>query len=482
MSAVGTSVRASVIVPTHNRDSTLDLAIASIQAQTVRAIEIVIAGDGVTPAVRAVAERLAAQDSRIRFLDYDKAPGRGYENRHRALLASVGEYIFYSDDDDLWLPDHVEKLSRALSAADVADSAVVSIARSGRMHRAFANHAYPAQRQLLAASGLRKMVFDTHLAHRRSLYMRLGSPWVGGVADLLSGFAASDAIWATFNGPTALSLHGSVRHQDTPSQRRAEASDIFARLSTSDIANQASGVWYLYRMLRITPPRQDEILRSYFERIGVADGGVSDGQITVGDAIAPKMADDALVDMEMAFNLFLGDVQENAPLHRILLPLAEPLLAGAPHIRQLARALCKVLPGRQAQLAVSQIPAEQPPDMELKALLRAQVLLNRHKYHKALPILERGSKTFAFYGADAALILAHQARRDGRTEDGIRVLRLADERFGGRTDVRLTLATKLWQWGRVGEATELCGRMLEANPRSERATALLAKIRERRSP
>ena len=46
--------------------------------------ELFIVGDGVSAQTRELASDLCAADDRIRFFDFDKAPGRGVQ-RHRAL-------------------------------------------------------------------------------------------------------------------------------------------------------------------------------------------------------------------------------------------------------------------------------------------------------------------------------------------------------------------------------------------------------------
>src|SRR4051812_40677108 len=105
------SAYASVIIPTYNRHSTLRYAVASIQAQSVDDIEILIVGDGATASVAEIARSVADQDSRVRFLEFVKEARDGGPNCHRGVLAASGERIFYCDDDDLWLPQHVATLA-----------------------------------------------------------------------------------------------------------------------------------------------------------------------------------------------------------------------------------------------------------------------------------------------------------------------------------------------------------------------------------
>src|SRR3954470_21801421 len=94
---------ASVILPTFNRSNTLPYAVASVQAQTESALDIVIVLDGATDGCREVAVAAALADDRIRVLDLPKAPGYGEENEDLAIRSALGERIFYIDDDDVWL-------------------------------------------------------------------------------------------------------------------------------------------------------------------------------------------------------------------------------------------------------------------------------------------------------------------------------------------------------------------------------------------
>lgn len=103
-------MKATIILPTHTHDTTLDLSVQSALEQTVRDFELVIIGDGPTEAVREVAERLAGKDKRIRFECRPKGPRHGETYRHEALGRAKSRGIFYLADDDLWLPDHLATL------------------------------------------------------------------------------------------------------------------------------------------------------------------------------------------------------------------------------------------------------------------------------------------------------------------------------------------------------------------------------------
>lgn len=406
---------ASVIVPTHDRDSTLPLTIASIQSQTVRDIEIMIVGDGVTPAVRALVQGLAGKDDRIRFLDFEKAPGRGYANRHQALLEAAGGHIFYSDDDDLWLPDHVERLGGALAAgADVASSTVLSVARSGRTHHAYINPSNAIQRERLATTSVRKTIFDTHFAHSRELYARIGDAWEGGPDELLSRCAAADAVWTSYGRPTALSMHGSTRSRESPAARHDEARRIANDIPGFLAAGGASGAWYLHRTMAVLPPRPFETFQAYSDRLGNDFTGTSGSIVSTGGPMHHAVSDDVLADMAAAYALSTCRVEDSSRLSRIILPLAEPILGPAPGIPFVVRLLREALPIDRVGEILASIEIEKPGDDEMKVLLLARLAAVKGDLEAARAQLEKGVATFTRYATDAGAMLADLGKKPER--------------------------------------------------------------------
>lgn len=116
------TVRASVIIPCHNKPTTLPLTVDTVLRQSVPDLEVLLLGDGVTDEVREVAEALVRQDPRVHFLDFPKGPHHGEAYRHDAVMAARSDAIFYLCDDDLLLPDHVADLLALLDDATLVQS------------------------------------------------------------------------------------------------------------------------------------------------------------------------------------------------------------------------------------------------------------------------------------------------------------------------------------------------------------------------
>ena len=100
--------RVSVIIPTYNRASLVQEAVASVLAQTYRDFELLVVDDGSTDGTL---EALASFAGEIRVLSLPVRRGVSGA-RNAGIAAAQGEWRAFLDADDLWLP---EKLARQMA-------------------------------------------------------------------------------------------------------------------------------------------------------------------------------------------------------------------------------------------------------------------------------------------------------------------------------------------------------------------------------
>lgn len=96
--------RVSVIIITFNRPQYLCEAINSALGQTFKDFEIIVVDDGSIGKTKEVSEKYGPS---IRYIFQDHQ-GRSAA-RNTGINAAKGEYIAFLDDDDIWLPEKLEK-------------------------------------------------------------------------------------------------------------------------------------------------------------------------------------------------------------------------------------------------------------------------------------------------------------------------------------------------------------------------------------
>jgi glycosyltransferase involved in cell wall biosynthesis len=169
----------SVIIPTHNRSNVLVYAIRTVLAQTYPRLELIVGGDGCTDDTGAVV--LGFDDPRVTWLDLPKALGYGYENRNRALERARGSLIAYMQTDDLWFPDHLDRLVDAIrgDGADVAYSRPVHVLADGTLFQHPYDLRRPHYREMLLRGDNR--IPSSNIVHRLSVVTDVGG-WDGRIA------------------------------------------------------------------------------------------------------------------------------------------------------------------------------------------------------------------------------------------------------------------------------------------------------------
>ncbi|MBV9655729.1 MAG: glycosyltransferase family 2 protein [Acetobacteraceae bacterium] len=97
-----------ILIPVFNAAETIQGAIESIQAQTVRDIRIIVVDDGSTDSTPAILSALASQDPRIEIVS-QAANGGIVEALNTGLGRCRAEYLARHDGDDLAHPDRLAK-------------------------------------------------------------------------------------------------------------------------------------------------------------------------------------------------------------------------------------------------------------------------------------------------------------------------------------------------------------------------------------
>jgi glycosyltransferase involved in cell wall biosynthesis len=225
--------RATVIVPTHSHGETLPLAVGSALRQTESDLEIVILGDGVDKRTRGAAQQLVDTDPRVRFADLPKGPGHGFAHRQQAVVEAGAKLVFWLADDDLWFPDHVERLATMLADAHLVASLIVGVHPDGTIQAKPFDLGTSSGRAALAAGS--RFIPMSAIAHRRKAFLQLPRGWLVDelqYREVWRQFGAmAKAVMASLLLPTALHLPSTVREDMTPRERAAELERWSATLS-----------------------------------------------------------------------------------------------------------------------------------------------------------------------------------------------------------------------------------------------------------
>lgn len=95
----------SIVIPVFNGAPFVAKAVASVRAQTMKDVEILVVDDGSTDGTQAVLEDLQRTSGITWFQQEHGGPAR---SRNRGIEAARGEFVALLDCDDIWVPEKLE--------------------------------------------------------------------------------------------------------------------------------------------------------------------------------------------------------------------------------------------------------------------------------------------------------------------------------------------------------------------------------------
>lgn len=157
----------SIVLPTNGLAEIIRVSIASVLAQTLQDFELIVVGDGCEDGTAEVVADF--EDERIVWLDLPKAPGSGYANRNVALGNASGDIVAYAQHDDLWFPNHLERIAAHFkdTSVDFAHARFLWITDDGYILPEFSNLTHHRMQKAFLRSG-RGGIVSSFVAHRRS--------------------------------------------------------------------------------------------------------------------------------------------------------------------------------------------------------------------------------------------------------------------------------------------------------------------------
>ncbi|MFG6449383.1 glycosyltransferase [Roseateles sp. BYS180W] len=233
----------SVVMPMHNRQTTVAWAIQSVLDQTYGNFELIIVDDGSSDESVSVVKGI--DDTRIKLHILPECGGVS-RARNIAVQQSIGEYIFYLDSDNTWRKEYLAAMVGAFDALPTADA----VCSGQLLYRGDQPEPFAARFGSVNISLLknRNYVDMNAFGHRREVFERLGGfdealrryvDWdlilriseFGGLYSipvLLSNYYYDKAPNAITNDPTHIAHINVVREKTSARAKKREKNKIDA--------------------------------------------------------------------------------------------------------------------------------------------------------------------------------------------------------------------------------------------------------------
>ena len=188
----------SVCIATHNGDKYIKRQLETILSQLGESDEVVISDDGSTDETLSFIRDM--DDNRLKVFNYIQPIKTKHSHEYvchnfeNALKHAKGDYIFLSDQDDIWLPNKVEVCMRALQEHDLVlhefmhidenDIVTQELHYNGAFRRK--NYFLRAGKHYGCAMAFKRKVLEYALPFPP--YLLLHDFWIGILAETLGDF------------------------------------------------------------------------------------------------------------------------------------------------------------------------------------------------------------------------------------------------------------------------------------------------------
>jgi CDP-glycerol glycerophosphotransferase len=250
----------SVIVPAYNASEFIDRCLKSILDQRGVLLEVIVIDDGSTDDTVEKAAQYSHGDKPITVLTGpNEGPARA---RNRGVEAAHGNYITFVDADDEVLPDAYSAMVDSLerTGSDIATGAYVRIGSAGRSRPKLTARVHARQRLAVRLDDMPELLEEPVLwnkVYRRDFWNRhVGEMWG------FSNYEDQEPVYRALVGAAAIDVLTNDVYawrladgRDTRSKRKAELSDLQAKLEVIDalrdtlnhapdhVVEQAYAIW-----------------------------------------------------------------------------------------------------------------------------------------------------------------------------------------------------------------------------------------------
>ncbi len=191
-------MKISLIIPVFNAETTLPLALQSLNEQTYRDFEVVFVNDGSTDRTADLLDNFAAKSNIPCQIVHQENQGVAAA-RNRGLAAASGEYLGFVDADDTLLPNALEMAVKAAGGADIIGwDWMLGFAKNGRYMRQ-ADYDTPLQALQNLMGGTMRWNLWLFLV-RRDLIIQKGISFIEGanmgedMQFMINAFCSADKV------------------------------------------------------------------------------------------------------------------------------------------------------------------------------------------------------------------------------------------------------------------------------------------------